>query len=155
MGNFAFRKRYQSSLKEETYRSVPYLMCSRIKDSNFFPSKFQLVLFSCPPFPFPSYSHNLTSFFYNFFFTLKDSETSHRLELVSSLNPSGGPSLLSTLNYCQTAAGSRLLRSNLLEPMTDLHAINQRLEAVEELSSRPTDFHHPVTVNTQSHNIQP
>ena len=108
-----------------------------------------------PAISFSIFFTQLDVFFYNFFFTLKDSETSHRLELVSSLNPSGGPSLLSALNYCQTAAGSRLLRSNLLEPMTDLHAINQRLEAVEELSSRPTDFHHPVTVNTQSRHIQP
>ena len=75
-----------------------------------------------------------------------DSETSHRLELVSSLNPMGGPSLLSALNHCQTAAGSRLLRSNILEPWTNWQVINQRLEAVEELASRPTDLHQPIKV---------
>ncbi|XP_057379025.2 mutS protein homolog 4-like [Daphnia carinata] len=73
-----------------------------------------------------------------------DSETANRLEVVSSLNPTGGPSLLSALNACQTAAGKRLLRSNLLEPMTDREAIRQRLDAVEELASRPTDLHQPI-----------
>uniref|UniRef100_A0A0P5M024 Dna mismatch repair protein muts n=1 Tax=Daphnia magna TaxID=35525 RepID=A0A0P5M024_9CRUS len=73
-----------------------------------------------------------------------DSETANRLEVVSSLNPTGGPSLLSALNSCQTAAGKRLLRSNLLEPMTDREAIRQRLDAVEELASRPTDLHQPI-----------
>lgn len=75
-----------------------------------------------------------------------DSETANRLEVVSSLNPTGGPSLLSSLNSCQTAAGKRLLRSNLLEPMTDVEAIRQRLDAVEELTSRPTDLHQPIKV---------
>ncbi|EFX81651.1 mismatch repair ATPase Msh4 [Daphnia pulex] len=73
-----------------------------------------------------------------------DSETANRLEVVNSLNPTGGPSLLSALNSCQTAAGKRLLRSNLLEPMTDVEAIRLRLDAVEELASRPTDLHQPI-----------
>ena len=75
-----------------------------------------------------------------------DSETANRLEVVSSLNPTGGPSLLSSLNSCQTAAGKRLRRSNLLEPMTDVEAIRQRLDSVEELTSRPTDLHQPIKV---------
>lgn len=79
-----------------------------------------------------------------------DSETANRLEVVSSLNPTGGPSLLSALNSCQTAAGKRLLRSNLLEPMTDREAIRQRLDAVEELASRPTDLHQPIKVQTHT-----
>jgi DNA mismatch repair ATPase MutS len=83
-----------------------------------------------------------------------DSETANRLEVVSSLNPNGGPSLLSALNFCQTAAGKRLLRSNLLEPMTDVEAIRQRLDAVEELTSRPTDLHQPIKVRIQSHQQQ-
>lgn len=58
----------------------------------------------------------------------------------------GGPSLLSALNHCQTASGSRLLRSNILEPWTNWQAIHQRLEAVEELASRPTDLHQPIKV---------
>lgn len=82
-----------------------------------------------------------------------DSETANRLEVVSSLNPTGGPSLLSALNSCQTAAGKRLLRSNLLEPMTDREAIRQRLDAVEELASRPTDLHQPIKVHTHTHAI--
>lgn len=76
-----------------------------------------------------------------------DSETANRLELVGSLNQTGGPSLLSALNFCQTPAGSRLLRSNLLEPLTDLNAINIRLDAVEELASRPIDLHQPIKVD--------
>lgn len=79
---------------------------------------------------------------------LSDSETAHRLELVGSLNPTGGPSLLKALNLCQTAAGSRLLRSNILEPMTDVQSIRQRLDAVEELASRLNDLYHPIKVDT-------
>jgi len=82
-----------------------------------------------------------------------DSETANRLEVVNSLNPTGGPSLLSALNSCQTAAGKRLLRSNLLEPMTDVEAIRQRLDAVEELASRPTDLHQPIKVRKHSHQL--
>lgn len=54
---------------------------------------------------------------------------------------------MSALNYCQTAAGSRLLRSNILEPSTNREAINRRLDAVKELVSRPTDLHQPIKVN--------
>ncbi len=82
-----------------------------------------------------------------------DSETANRLEVVNSLNPTGGPSLLSALNSCQTAAGKRLLRSNLLEPMTDVEAIRLRLDAVEELASRPTDLHQPIKVRKHSHQL--
>ena len=68
------------------------------------------------------------------------------MELVCSLNASGGPSLMKALNYCQTAAGARLLRSNLLEPLTDVAAINQRLDAVQEMTTRPDELFRPIKV---------
>jgi DNA mismatch repair ATPase MutS len=77
---------------------------------------------------------------------LLDSETAQRLELVSSIHQPGGPSLMSSVNYCQTSAGSRLLRSNILEPLTDRNKINQRLDAIEEMTSRPSDLLDPIKV---------
>ena len=74
---------------------------------------------------------------------------------MCTLSPGGGPSLMTALNYCQTAAGSRLLRSNLLEPLTDCEAINQRLDAIEELASRPTDLFQPVKVPISMNSSKP
>ena len=79
-----------------------------------------------------------------------DSATASRLELVCSLNASGGPSLMKALNYCQTAAGARLLRSNLLEPLTDVGVINQRLDAVQEMTQHPAQLFQPVKVLVNS-----
>lgn len=76
-----------------------------------------------------------------------DSETALRLELVCSLDETGnGPSLLSSINYCKTSAGTRTLRSNLLEPLSDAGAIESRLDAVEELVRRPFDLYQPIKV---------
>ena len=47
---------------------MPYLVCSCIKDSNFFPSKFQLVLFSWPD--LFHLIHNLKPFFPLFLYLL-------------------------------------------------------------------------------------
>ena len=115
------------------------------------------MLFLCSSFSFFIYFVSLLFLYILFLFItlfcfrsccalVIDSETAHRLEVVSSLNPTGGPSLFSALNSCQTAAGKRLLRSNILEPMTDSECIGQRLDAVEELASRPTDLHQPIKV---------
>ena len=65
----------------------------------------------------------------------------------------GGPSLMSSLNYCQTAAGSRLLRSNILEPLTNWEKINQRLDAIEELTNRPTELLDPIKVRSLSDSV--
>lgn len=44
-------------------------------------------------------------------------------------------SLLWLLDHSATAAGGRLLRSWVAHPLTDATAINERLDAVEELST--------------------
>ncbi|WKY00838.1 hypothetical protein Q1695_015118 [Nippostrongylus brasiliensis] len=46
-------------------------------------------------------------------------------------------SLLSVIDFTQTLGGARLLRSNLLQPSGDQDVIDQRLDAVEELSKNP------------------
>lgn len=80
-------------------------------------------------------------------FTISDSETALRLELVCSLDETGnGPSLLSSIDYCRTSAGTRMLRSNLLEPFSDPGVIESRLDAVEELVERPLDLYQPIKV---------
>ena len=48
---------------------MSYLVCSCIKDSNFFPSKFQLVLFSWPAIPF-SILFTIWSLFFSLFLYL-------------------------------------------------------------------------------------
>ena len=69
---------------------------------------------------------------------LLDPSTVANLELVRNLR-TGDPhqSLFGALNKCLTQAGSRFLRSALLQPSTDLATISARLDAVSELLTRP------------------
>ncbi|KAH7830028.1 putative DNA mismatch repair protein MSH4 [Monocercomonoides exilis] len=60
-----------------------------------------------------------------------------RLGKIRKLVPSEGLSLFSFLNHTGTAMGSRLLRSSLIQPLTDLDTINSRLDAVGELLQFP------------------
>ncbi len=67
------------------------------------------------------------------FLTLDD-VTRRSLELTRTLRDSGREgSLLSVLDRTVTPMGARLLHDNVLAPLTDLTAINARLDAVEEL----------------------
>ena len=63
---------------------------------------------------------------------LIDPKTIIDLELVDSLNGKG-ITLYSFLNRCCTKMGERLLRSSILQPLTDIPSIKFRLEAVAEL----------------------
>ena len=68
-----------------------------------------------------------------------DGATIRNLELVRSLGeePSGrNTTLFSVLDRTTTAMGSRLLRDWLLRPLTDCHAIDARLDGVDELKER-------------------
>jgi DNA mismatch repair protein MutS len=69
-----------------------------------------------------------------------DGATIRNLELVRSLGeePSSGrnTTLFSVLDRTTTAMGSRLLRDWLLRPLTDCHAIDRRLDGVDELKER-------------------
>ncbi|KAF8588523.1 hypothetical protein K439DRAFT_1406319 [Ramaria rubella] len=63
-----------------------------------------------------------------------DTETAKNLELVGNMTrKKSNHSLFGTLNYTFTAMASRLLRVNLLAPITVQSAIDARLDAVEEL----------------------
>lgn len=61
-----------------------------------------------------------------------DEETIRNLELVESARGGEERTLFSVLNQCQTAAGRRLLRECILEPLHDVAQIELRQAAVEE-----------------------
>ncbi|ORY84089.1 muts domain V-domain-containing protein, partial [Leucosporidium creatinivorum] len=63
-----------------------------------------------------------------------DTETVKNLEVVANLlNPKSKQSLLGLMNKCYTPMATRLLRTNLLSPLTEVTTIDTRLDAVEEL----------------------
>ncbi|MFN2466431.1 MAG: DNA mismatch repair protein MutS [Candidatus Dormibacteria bacterium] len=66
-----------------------------------------------------------------------DGPTIANLELVDGLG-GGGPGVLGLLDRTRTPVGARTLRGWLLNPLLDVQALDQRLEAVDELASRST-----------------
>ncbi|HEX3012564.1 MAG TPA: DNA mismatch repair protein MutS [Syntrophomonadaceae bacterium] len=64
-----------------------------------------------------------------------DYSTRRNLELTAGLrdNRRNG-TLLQILDYCLTSMGKRLLRNWIEQPLIEVNAINQRLDAVEELT---------------------
>jgi DNA mismatch repair protein MSH4 len=72
---------------------------------------------------------------------LIDPTTVHALELISNLNDAKSTdSLFGLLNSTQSAMGARLLRSNLLQPLTEVSTIDSRLAAVEEFTKHEEMF---------------
>lgn len=70
-----------------------------------------------------------------------DLETARNLELVNNIvHKKSTHTLFGVLNHTYTAMASRLLRTNLLAPMTGEDAINARLDVVEELIQREDKF---------------
>ena len=70
-----------------------------------------------------------------------DISTIYSLELIQNLhNVKSRDCLFGLLNETQTPMGSRLLRSNILQPLTDLETINARHDALEELTSKEEIF---------------
>lgn len=68
-----------------------------------------------------------------------DDMTRRNLELVDSLRgDQEGGTLLSVLDRTVTPMGARLLRSRILAPLTDRHAIEARLDAVATLVEAPS-----------------
>lgn len=56
------------------------------------------------------------------------------LEVINnSIDKSNGPSLFKVMNFTKTSMGARVLRSNLVQPLTNLSSILRRHEALEEL----------------------
>jgi DNA mismatch repair protein MSH4 len=64
------------------------------------------------------------------------------LEVVTPLAGRRGNSLFKMLNSTKTAAGARLLRGSLLQPLTDIATIEGRLDCVEELLQQPEMLAH-------------
>ncbi|KXT00085.1 hypothetical protein AC578_5790 [Pseudocercospora eumusae] len=70
-----------------------------------------------------------------------DLSTIRSLELVQNLqNPKSKDCLFGLLNETLTPMGVRLLRSNVLQPVTNQKTLNKRYDAVEELSTKEDMF---------------
>ncbi|KAJ4339112.1 MutS protein msh4 [Didymella glomerata] len=70
-----------------------------------------------------------------------DVSTIYSLELVQNLqNPKSKDCLFGLLNETLTAMGARLLRNNILQPLTDPEVLNTRYLAVEELTTKEEMF---------------
>jgi len=64
-----------------------------------------------------------------------DAMTLRNLEILTPLSPDQkNATVLSVLDHTVTAMGSRLLRQWLVRPLVEVHAINERLEAVTEIT---------------------
>ncbi len=69
-------------------------------------------------------------------YLILDAITLRNLEVIRNIRDgSSEGTLLSILDACRTPMGSRLLKRWLLQPLIDIEAINERLDAVEELTS--------------------
>ncbi|KAF2649594.1 hypothetical protein K491DRAFT_668687 [Lophiostoma macrostomum CBS 122681] len=70
-----------------------------------------------------------------------DVSTIYTLELVQNLqNQKSRDCLFGLLNETLTPMGSRLLRSNILQPLTDPETLNTRYDALEELTTKEEMF---------------
>ena len=70
-----------------------------------------------------------------------DVSTIHALELIQNLhNVTSKDCLFGLLDETQTLMGSRLLRSNILQPLTDIETIVARHDALAELIMREKMF---------------
>ncbi|KAG0299101.1 MutS protein msh4, partial [Dissophora globulifera] len=71
-----------------------------------------------------------------------DCATARNLELTINLsNHSDKETLFGIMNKTMTAMGARLLRSNILQPLTDERTITTRLDCVQELSQAEEMFY--------------
>jgi len=63
------------------------------------------------------------------------------LEVIQNLRDSKSKNcLFGLLNQTQTPMGSRLLRSNVLQPLTSEETLNLRYDALEELTTKEEMF---------------
>jgi DNA mismatch repair protein MSH4 len=71
-----------------------------------------------------------------------DVSTIASLELIQNIqNPMAKHCLFGLLNETLTPMGSRLLRSNILQPSTNKTTLNMRFDAVEELATKGDIFY--------------
>lgn len=70
-----------------------------------------------------------------------DLATISSLELIQNLqNPKSKDCLFGLLNQTLTPMGSRLLKSHLLQPSTNIETLEKRYNALEELTTREDVF---------------
>ena len=70
-----------------------------------------------------------------------DLSTIRSLELIQNLQRSKSKDcLFGLLNETLTPMGARLLRTNILQPLTDVEALKRRLDALEELTVKEEIF---------------
>lgn len=70
-----------------------------------------------------------------------DLSTIHSLELIQNLqHAKSRECLFGILNQTLTAMGGRLLKSNVLQPLTDMKNLESRYDAVGELSRKGDMF---------------
>ena len=70
-----------------------------------------------------------------------DLSTIRSLELIQNLNdPKSRDCLFGLLNQTLTPMGSRLLRSNVLQPLTEKTTLEERYDALEELTTHEDIF---------------
>ena len=70
-----------------------------------------------------------------------DLSTIHTMELIQNLqNAKSKDCLFGLLNHTLTPMGSRLLRSNILQPLTEEKVLGKRYDALEELTTREEMF---------------
>jgi DNA mismatch repair protein MSH4 len=70
-----------------------------------------------------------------------DVSTIHSLELVQNLqNPKSKDCLYGLLNETLTPMGARLLRNNVLQPLTDPDVLTTRYAAVDDLTTKEEMF---------------
>jgi DNA mismatch repair protein MSH6 len=65
-----------------------------------------------------------------------DGQTLLNLEIFQNSNGTEEGTLFSLLNHCQTPFGKRLFKRWVCHPLRSVEAIEQRLDAVEELSKK-------------------
>jgi DNA mismatch repair protein MSH4 len=72
---------------------------------------------------------------------LIDVSTIYSLELVQNVqNPKSKDCLFGLVNETLTPMGARLLRNNILQPLTDPDVLNTRYAAVEDLTTKEELF---------------
>ena len=70
-----------------------------------------------------------------------DVSSIHSLELVQNLqNPKSNDCLFGLLNETLTPMGARLLRNNVLQPLTDRDVLTTRYAAVDDLTKKEELF---------------
>lgn len=72
---------------------------------------------------------------------MTDLSTIHALELIQNLQSAKSKDcLFGLLNQTQTAMGTRILKSNVLQPLTSASYLTKRYDALDELAAREDVF---------------